>query len=270
MIEAISMVIDAGCRGLLVRVLPEGEVGVYGEEEPIERRSLSVFSSLLLPIFIIMGSEHGFLSLIVNFPILFRDHSGEGFEIRTVEPPGVELLVTDGYSGEGVPGDHAGEEGVPSEGQTRLSAGFNIGEVMDEPLVGHDGNSSLITFHAASNPDSKGPCECGTDEPVSKEGVLELTFDLTLVLPWDSLGSSHILPSAVTKEGIASEVLRKPVNIGDFLLSGGETCGLHFKDGIELTDCLVLNLVLFAIVSGLRERMMVGVVVMGRHVVYIT
>ena len=92
MIEAFSVVVGI-LYDISVGILPEGEVSAVWEEEPIPRRSLSIFSLFLLPILIIVGSQHGFLKLIVIF---FRDHGGVRIEIWAIIPLVVALPVIDG------------------------------------------------------------------------------------------------------------------------------------------------------------------------------
>jgi len=138
---------------------------------------------------------------------------------------------------------------------------------MNEPLVRHYWNSSLVELHAATEHRCDRPGNQGTDGPVDSESILVLSFDSTLISPWNSFGASHVLASAIGYPGVTFEVVLKEVLIFTFLLWGGNASWSDLEDFLDLTLLFVVPLVLLRIVVRLGHPVVVSVVVLGRHFV---
>jgi len=103
---------------------------------------------------------------------------------------------------------------------------------------------------------------------VDSKSILVLSFDCTLIFPWNSFRASHILTSAIGYPVVTLEVILKEVLILTFLLWGGNASWSDLEDFLDLALLFVVPLVFLRIVRGLGHPIVVCVIVLGRHFVY--
>jgi hypothetical protein len=185
-------------------------VSIIGEEEAVPSATLLALLVLLVAEGLIVRLESSALGYV---QLLFRDHCGVGAEVRALVP-GVALLIGGGGCiGEGDATKDAGAEEPPAEGLASLIGRVYVGEIVDESLLRHDGDATLVSLSTAADPDSERRGKNSAEECVDEEGVLELILDLALVLPGPALGVSGVLAEAESDPGVRKELIVQPVNI---------------------------------------------------------
>jgi len=208
--------------------------------------------------------QHGLL--LQGIGVLFlANHSGVGLEVGSVVPRVHLDSVVKGLASEHVSEGDASETSIPVEHLSSLLSGFDVREVVDPSLVGHNGHTTLVVSHSAADTHSKGIGNNSADDPVEDKVVLVGTSELTGVFPWNSLGASCVLAETVCEPGVAAKVFSQEGHVIVFLLLCGHTRRAHLKNSVGLAKSLVLDLVFFTVVDGSRVVVVIGVVEMAGH-----
>ena len=87
---------------------------------------------------------------------------------------------------------------------------LNLVELVHILWKSHNWNSSMSSLHASSNIYSDWCKECSSNEKVDQIVGLILLIELSLVLPWPSLGTSHVLSETMSKPRVCQELIVQP------------------------------------------------------------
>lgn len=198
--------------------------------------------------------------------LLAADHGRVGFQIWSAESSVLSLhLVVSGHVSKGESNQCGSCERVVSEGLASDQTWLSVREVVHYSIKTNNGDTTSSSLELAANHSSNGPGKHAADCPVDGKGELSLTFQTTLVLPWDAFRVCSVLAETIGNPRVRLEVILEPVNVFNLLCLGGNGGGTHFKHFISFFGGLIESLVHHSIESGLAEHVMVSRVKLARH-----
>lgn len=214
-----------------------------------------------------MSSQHVTVSLAtINIEVRVVDHGRVRLQVRTIEPSVQFLSIVNSVLGKQEADSSTRQEGPVAEGEASSSGRLYLREVMDEALIGHDGDASLVALHSTAEEDGCGVEHDSSYYPVEAEGVLVLTFHLTHILPRNAFGISSVFTEPIRKPRVTSEVISEEVHVRVFLFLVRFTSRSNFKNLVCFSLFLVASLLSRRVVLRLRKNVVVGAVKMARHV----
>jgi len=181
---------------------------IKGKEESEPGAILVVRGIAFCLVLGVVGDHHVLLSLAsIYSQVIDVSHGRVRLEVRTIEPPVKFLSIMDCIFGEHEAHNSTCSEGPVAESKTSGSSGLDAGEVMDEALVGYNGDTSLVALHSASEEYSQGVEHNSSGQPIHAEGELVLTFQLTHVFPGNTLRVGSVFTESEGEPGVTSEVV---------------------------------------------------------------
>lgn len=118
-------------------------------------------------------------------------------EVWSVVPFVTELILRYYIFGEKIASGNASENRPPSEGLSGVSSWIKVGELMDIALVGHNSDPTLVMLHSTTDCNRNGPQHGAAEDPAQPSPGLVIPSNFTIILPWYSFGSSHVLSKTV-------------------------------------------------------------------------
>lgn len=209
-IEVVARIIDillvVEGKGIFLNII----VCIIREEESVPRWLLSF---LLLHLVSIWSQMSLHCCSLCNIKTILWNHCGIRLEIRSVVPHVSYLSCVSGLNCKENTTSHACYEEIPSEHVSWKSTWININEVMHESLLWNNRDSSLVSGHSSTYPNSKRPCKHEPNSCIYHIRELMLPLNFPLILPWPSLWSSHELSESVCNPWIISKLVSQPNEI---------------------------------------------------------
>jgi len=125
-------------------------VGRVREEISIPGALLHFLCLVCAPFLHVNLLPHPFLSWLISLALFVVHHRWVRFKIRSVVPRVQQLIGVYSETSKHIAGGNSEQARPPSEGLTSNSGGIEVWEIMNEPLVWHYWNSTLVELHAAS------------------------------------------------------------------------------------------------------------------------
>ena len=123
------------------------------EEVSVQSRSIVVLRGLLGSIGVVVSTHHAVLSVLdsLRIKVLLINHGGERLKVGSVKPPVVLLVAADSGASKAVADADTCDERPVSETEAGFTTRFKLGEIVNEPLVWHDGNTTLVVLGTTPN-----------------------------------------------------------------------------------------------------------------------